>query len=188
MERDTVAYYIQIKYVHISRSRSYRGDSNFNALLTPLTFLVTYFNSGVNPLLYAFLSRNFRKGMKELLLCSWKKGKGKSSSNSSMHHKRKALQVSYPATFLSRLTIINCATPRPIRCPRTRRTLATSSYDGQAAGRRICASSVAAHRTHRRSTAPPSSPSPGSSQSRRIPLWFSKKPRCVLRLAIKADL
>ncbi|KAL7739492.1 hypothetical protein ACLKA6_003937 [Drosophila palustris] len=74
-------------------SRSYRGDSNFNALLTPLTFLVTYFNSGVNPLLYAFLSRNFRKGMKELLLCSWKKGKGKSSSNSSMHQKRKALQT-----------------------------------------------------------------------------------------------
>ncbi|XP_022225709.2 trissin receptor isoform X2 [Drosophila obscura] len=74
-------------------SRSYRGDSNFNALLTPLTFLVTYFNSGVNPLLYAFLSRNFRKGMKELLLCSWKKGKGKGSSNSSMHHKRKALQT-----------------------------------------------------------------------------------------------
>nr|NP_001260108.1 trissin receptor, isoform D [Drosophila melanogaster]AGB92644.1 trissin receptor, isoform D [Drosophila melanogaster] len=76
-------------------SRSYRGDSNFNALLTPLTFLVTYFNSGVNPLLYAFLSRNFRKGMKELLLCSWKKGKGKSSSNSSMHHKRKALQSAF---------------------------------------------------------------------------------------------
>ncbi|EDW54418.1 GM18576 [Drosophila sechellia] len=82
-------------------SRSYRGDSNFNALLTPLTFLVTYFNSGVNPLLYAFLSRNFRKGMKELLLCSWKKGKGKSSSNSSMHHKRKALQVSTIAAFLA---------------------------------------------------------------------------------------
>lgn len=81
-------------YLCPCRSRSYRGDSNFNALLTPLTFLVTYFNSGVNPLLYAFLSRNFRKGMKELLLCSWKKGKGKSSSNSSMHHKRKALQVS----------------------------------------------------------------------------------------------
>ncbi|XP_054083196.1 trissin receptor isoform X1 [Zeugodacus cucurbitae] len=76
-------------------SRSYRGDSNFNALLTPLTFLVTYFNSGINPLLYAFLSRNFRKGMKELLLCSWKKGKGKSSSNSSMHHKRVALQVTH---------------------------------------------------------------------------------------------
>ncbi|XP_073814334.1 trissin receptor, partial [Musca autumnalis] len=74
-------------------SRSYRGDSNFNALLTPLTFLVTYFNSGINPLLYAFLSRNFRKGMRELLMCSWRKSKTKSSTNSSMHHKRQALQT-----------------------------------------------------------------------------------------------
>ncbi|XP_058448036.1 trissin receptor isoform X2 [Malaya genurostris] len=59
-------------------STDYRGDSNFNALFTPLTFLVTYFNSGVNPLLYAFLSRNFRKGMRELLLCSLKKNKNHS--------------------------------------------------------------------------------------------------------------
>lgn len=73
-------------------SRSYRGDSNFNALLTPLTFLITYFNSGVNPLLYAFLSRNFRKGMRELLMCSIKKSKNKSSSTS-VHHKRTALQT-----------------------------------------------------------------------------------------------
>lgn len=100
--------------MHIYRSRSYRGDSNFNALLTPLTFLVTYFNSGVNPLLYAFLSRNFRKGMKELLLCSWKKGKGKSSSNSSMHHKRKALQVSDPPPiFPISQTDYNQFLPRP---------------------------------------------------------------------------
>ncbi|GAB0096017.1 Trissin receptor [Sergentomyia squamirostris] len=54
-------------------SNDYKGASNFNALFTPLTFLVTYFNSGVNPILYAFLSRNFRKGMRELLLCSFKK-------------------------------------------------------------------------------------------------------------------
>uniref|UniRef100_A0A1A9WX89 G-protein coupled receptors family 1 profile domain-containing protein n=1 Tax=Glossina brevipalpis TaxID=37001 RepID=A0A1A9WX89_9MUSC len=75
-------------------SHSYRGDSNFNALFTPLTFLVTYFNSGINPLLYAFLSRNFRKGMRELLMCSWRgKSKTKSSINSSMHHKRAALQT-----------------------------------------------------------------------------------------------
>ncbi|XP_055540017.1 trissin receptor isoform X1 [Wyeomyia smithii] len=59
-------------------STDYKGDSNFNALFTPLTFLVTYFNSGVNPLLYAFLSRNFRKGMRELLLCSLKKNKNHS--------------------------------------------------------------------------------------------------------------
>ncbi|XP_063701377.1 trissin receptor isoform X2 [Culicoides brevitarsis] len=61
-------------------SSDYRGDSNFNALFTPLTFLITYINSGVNPLLYAFLSRNFRKGMRELLLCSLKKNKHKSSN------------------------------------------------------------------------------------------------------------
>uniref|UniRef100_T1GWG3 G-protein coupled receptors family 1 profile domain-containing protein n=1 Tax=Megaselia scalaris TaxID=36166 RepID=T1GWG3_MEGSC len=76
----------------IHKSRSYEGGSDFNALFTPLTFLVTYFNSGVNPLLYAFLSRNFRKGMKELLLCSFKKGKN-SSLSSSAHHKRMPLQV-----------------------------------------------------------------------------------------------
>ncbi|XP_074040530.1 trissin receptor isoform X2 [Leptinotarsa decemlineata] len=42
-------------------SPNYHGESNFSALLTPLTFLSTYFNSGVNPLLYAFLSKNFRR-------------------------------------------------------------------------------------------------------------------------------
>lgn len=42
-------------------SPGYHGDTNFSALLTPLTFLSTYFNSGVNPLLYAFLSKNFRR-------------------------------------------------------------------------------------------------------------------------------
>lgn len=50
-------------------SPSYEGDSSFSTLFTPATFLLTYFNSGINPLLYAFLSRNFRKGMRELLLC-----------------------------------------------------------------------------------------------------------------------
>ncbi|CRL00425.1 CLUMA_CG013691, isoform A [Clunio marinus] len=60
-----------------NRSQAYRGDSNFNALFTPLTFLATYFNSGINPLLYAILSRNFRKGMSELLICSLKQNKNK---------------------------------------------------------------------------------------------------------------
>ncbi|ENN81530.1 hypothetical protein D910_09121, partial [Dendroctonus ponderosae] len=41
-------------------SPNYQGHTNFSALLTPLTFLSTYVNSGVNPLLYAFLSKNFR--------------------------------------------------------------------------------------------------------------------------------
>ncbi|XP_037976678.2 trissin receptor [Plutella xylostella] len=51
-------------------SSGYQGTSDFSALLTPLTFLITYFNSGINPLLYAFLSKNFRKGMRELLFCA----------------------------------------------------------------------------------------------------------------------
>lgn len=58
-----------------NRSDGYNGASNFNALLTPLTFLISYFNSAINPLLYAFLSKNFRKGMRELLCCSYKKSK-----------------------------------------------------------------------------------------------------------------
>ncbi|XP_060521236.1 trissin receptor-like [Cylas formicarius] len=50
-------------------SSNYHGGTNFSAILTPLTFLASYFNSGANPLLYAFLSKNFRRGMREMLFC-----------------------------------------------------------------------------------------------------------------------
>lgn len=60
-------------------SSNYKGNSDFSTLLTPLTFLITYFNSGINPLLYAFLSKNFRKGMRELLFCNFH-GKQKSEN------------------------------------------------------------------------------------------------------------
>lgn len=70
----------------VYRSNDYRGDSNFNALFTPLTFLATYFNSGVNPLLYAILSRNFRKGMSELLICSFKQNKSKAMNKRTVTH------------------------------------------------------------------------------------------------------
>ncbi|XP_069685937.1 trissin receptor [Periplaneta americana] len=65
-------------------SPDYDGGSTFSSLFTPLTFLITYFNSGINPLLYAFMSRNFRKGMRELLCCSFRGGgRGKGSRR---HH------------------------------------------------------------------------------------------------------
>ncbi|EZA55895.1 Cholecystokinin receptor [Ooceraea biroi] len=48
---------------------SYESTSDFSTLLTVSTFLISYMNSCMNPLLYAFLSRNFRKGMRELLRC-----------------------------------------------------------------------------------------------------------------------
>ncbi|CAG9797173.1 unnamed protein product [Chironomus riparius] len=68
-------------------SDGYKGDSNFTALFTPLTFLATYFNSGVNPLLYAILSRNFRKGMSELLICSFKTNKNRAINKRTVTHK-----------------------------------------------------------------------------------------------------
>jgi len=73
-------------YIFYYRSDGYKGDSNFTALFTPLTFLATYFNSGVNPLLYAILSRNFRKGMSELLICSFKSTKNRAINKRTVTH------------------------------------------------------------------------------------------------------
>lgn len=75
----------------LRRSKDYEGDSNFNAILTPLTFLVAYFNSGVNPLLYAFLSRNFRNGVQEVLFQCVSK---KVNNNKSASFHRNAAPVS----------------------------------------------------------------------------------------------
>ena len=43
--------------------------SFWTSLLTPITFVLFYLNSGLNPILYAFLSDNFRRSLRELLLC-----------------------------------------------------------------------------------------------------------------------
>lgn len=43
--------------------------SFWTSLLPPITFLIFYLNSGLNPILYAFLSDNFRRSLREVILC-----------------------------------------------------------------------------------------------------------------------
>lgn len=47
----------------------YQGGSVFSTLFTPITFLIMYANSAINPLLYAFMSKKFRMSFKDLLCC-----------------------------------------------------------------------------------------------------------------------
>ncbi|XP_039303021.1 trissin receptor isoform X2 [Solenopsis invicta] len=55
---------------------NYDNTSDFSTLLTVSTFLISYTTSCLDPLLYAFLSRNFRKGMHELLHCEHSRNDG----------------------------------------------------------------------------------------------------------------
>ena len=45
----------------------YMTTSTFHKMLPAVTYLILYSNSALNPILYAFLSDNFRKSLKDLL-------------------------------------------------------------------------------------------------------------------------
>lgn len=49
--------------------KSYTGGSTFSNLFTPITFLIMYMNSAINPILYAFMSKKFRLSFRDLLTC-----------------------------------------------------------------------------------------------------------------------
>ncbi|XP_064486718.1 trissin receptor-like [Ornithodoros turicata] len=64
-------------------SSRYDGASHSAVTTTIATTLVLYMNSFINPILYAFLSDNFRKSMKDVLLCRAGKRIRRLSSNRS---------------------------------------------------------------------------------------------------------
>ncbi|CAL8070631.1 unnamed protein product [Orchesella dallaii] len=47
----------------------YQAGSVFSQVFTPFTFLIMYVNSGINPILYAFMSKKFRMSFRDLLCC-----------------------------------------------------------------------------------------------------------------------
>ncbi|XP_064485309.1 trissin receptor-like [Ornithodoros turicata] len=62
-------------------STEYNGSSTTAAILTVVTNLVLYLNSGLNPFLYALFSKNFRKSMADLLFCRAQRKRLKSRSS-----------------------------------------------------------------------------------------------------------
>ena len=49
------------------RSSNHHRNTYGQMLAAPITFLIFYFNSALNPILYAFLSDNFRRSLRELV-------------------------------------------------------------------------------------------------------------------------
>ncbi|XP_049275921.1 trissin receptor isoform X2 [Rhipicephalus sanguineus] len=62
-------------------SKEYNGSSPGAAILTVVTNLVLYLNSGINPFLYALFSKNFRQCMADVLLCRNHRFRSKSRSS-----------------------------------------------------------------------------------------------------------
>lgn len=53
--------------------KGYKAGSVFSSLFTPITFLIQFAQSGINPILYAFMSRKFRNSFADLLCCNMRR-------------------------------------------------------------------------------------------------------------------
>lgn len=62
-------------------SKEYNGSSPGAAILTVVTNLVLYLNSGINPFLYALFSKNFRQYMADVIFCRGYRRRFKSRSS-----------------------------------------------------------------------------------------------------------
>ena len=59
--------------------------SFWQQLIPPTTFVIYYLNSGLNPLLYAFLSANFRRSLWQVMTCQDTRGRNAASARSYSH-------------------------------------------------------------------------------------------------------
>ncbi|XP_043679854.1 trissin receptor-like [Vespula pensylvanica] len=59
----------QIRIIWLNWDSNNDQNSNFSAILTVSTFLISYINCCLNSLFYALFSRNFREGMREIPCC-----------------------------------------------------------------------------------------------------------------------
>ncbi|KAI6227894.1 Trissin receptor [Aphelenchoides besseyi] len=58
-----------IRLLHLSYDDSHNCNSNWTALLQPLSYLALFCSSSVNPILYAFLSKRFRSATRDIMKC-----------------------------------------------------------------------------------------------------------------------
>ncbi|CAN7939209.1 unnamed protein product [Ixodes hexagonus] len=83
-------------------SKEYNGSSTAAAILTVVTNLVLYLNSGINPFLYALFSKNFRQCMADVLFCRNHKlrFRGRSSFNAMSRSLNSGVTQTAPQTHL----------------------------------------------------------------------------------------
>ncbi|KAH0549298.1 hypothetical protein KQX54_007801 [Cotesia glomerata] len=106
----------QVRILWLHWGSNYNQNSDFSTILTVSTALISYMNSCLNPLLYAFLSRNFRKAMRELFSCRFqRRDRGYNAADGAHMENALALHTPLPGKVrTSKVRELCCLTPWPI--------------------------------------------------------------------------